>query len=113
MQAQSLQHIVEDNFTNHLGFFCAGEIAPGTTLMTRGTRLDAAQIGALAVLGYAEVSVYRRPRVAILSTGDELVPIGTAPAPGQVVSSNGVMLAAAVIDAGGIPLPLPDTAVTH
>ncbi len=82
------------------------EIAPGTTLMTRGTRLGAAQIGALAVLGHANVAVFRRPRVAILSTGDEVVPIDQKPLPHQVRDSNAWALAAQIEECGGEPIRL-------
>jgi molybdopterin molybdotransferase len=85
------------------------EVARGERLLPTGHRLTPPELGLLAAAGAFEVAVYARPRVAILSTGDELVPIGATPRPGQVVSSNGVMLAALVADAGGEPQLLPDT----
>jgi molybdopterin molybdotransferase len=69
--------------------------------------LSPARIGVLASLGLAEVTVRRRPGVAILSTGSELVAPGEALGPGQIHDANGVALAAAVTEAGGEPLILP------
>lgn len=67
----------------------AGEDLPrGAVALAAGKRLAAAEVGLLASLGVAEVSVYRRPRVAVLSTGDEIASIGRPLAPGQVYDSN-------------------------
>jgi putative molybdopterin biosynthesis protein len=79
-------------------------MARGETVLRRGTRIGAREIGILAACGVATVDVVLRPRVAVLSTGDELVPPGeTLPAAG-VFDSNGAILAAAVAEAGGEPL---------
>ena len=59
----------------------------------------------LAACGLAEVEVVRRPKVAVLSTGDELVPPGDTLRPGGVYDSNGAIVAAAVAEAGGEPVP--------
>jgi molybdenum cofactor synthesis domain-containing protein len=72
------------------------DIAAGTTLARAGTVINAAVLGVLATLGHERVAVYRRPTVALISTGDEVVPIGTSPRPGEVRNSNGIALAALV-----------------
>ena len=83
----------------------AGEdITPGTVVVPAGRRLRAVDIAACATAGWGEVPVRRRPRVALLSGGDELVPPGVEPLPHQVVDSNGPMLAAAIAEAGGEPV---------
>jgi molybdopterin molybdotransferase len=75
-------------------------------LFTPGRILRPADVGLLASIGTAVVRVSRRPRVAILATGDELVDLGQAPGPGQIVNSNAYTLAAAVEESGGAPLVL-------
>lgn len=76
------------------------DFAQGQLLMSAGTRLDARAVALLAAAGHSAVDVYARPRVAILSNGDELVPPGATPGPDQIVNSNGVMLAAMLQAAG-------------
>jgi len=85
----------------------AGEdVHRGERVLPAGTVIGAGEIGLLASLGYAQVPTHRRPRVAILSTGDELVAVGERPGPGQIRNSNAAMLAAQVQRAGGIPVDL-------
>jgi len=85
----------------------AGEdVAAGALLAPLGTELGPAEIALLAACGVHPVRVGRRPRVAILSTGDELAPLGETPKPGQIRESNGPYLVAAVRRAGGEPLRL-------
>jgi molybdopterin molybdotransferase len=85
----------------------AGEdIQAGQRIIASGTRLRPAHIGVLASIKRAAVSVYQRPRVAILSTGDELVDIDGDVGDGRIVNSNSYSLAALVQEAGGIPLML-------
>src|SRR5262245_37744554 len=83
------------------------DIAPGATVLAPGTIVGPADVGVLASIGRAALAVYRRPRVAILSTGAELVEIDESPAPAQVVNSNAYGLAAAVAQVGALPLVLP------
>src|SRR4029453_9608303 len=79
----------------------------GATVVRAGAVLGAADLGVLASVGRATIAVHRRPRVAILSTGAELVEVDEEPGPGQVVNSNAYALAAAVAEAGGRRTVLP------
>jgi molybdopterin molybdotransferase len=80
----------------------AGEdVRPGTTVLTAGTTLGAAQLGVAAAVGASHLRVHRPPRVLVLSTGSELVEPGNSLQPGQIYESNGLMLASAVRQAGG------------
>jgi len=82
------------------------DVRAGTRVLEPGTPLTAAEIGLLATLGHGQVSVYRRPRVAILSTGNELADLGTEPGPGQIPNTNTYTLMAQVLEAGGDPINL-------
>lgn len=81
--------------------FAGSDIARGETLLRRGRLVGSREIGMLAACGLSEVEVVRRPRVAVLSTGDELVPQGQPLRPGAVYDSNGPIVAAAIDEAGG------------
>lgn len=86
----------------------AGEdLRSGAVLVENGTRLGPAHVALMATAGRAAVSVSRRPRVAILPTGDELVPVESVPGASQIRESNGHTLAAMVARAGGSPELLP------
>lgn len=85
----------------------AGEdIRRGTLVLPAGHRIRPAAVALLAAIGRTAVQVHRRPRVAILATGDEIVAPGQTPDPGQIWDSNSAAIAAMVTQAGGIPIPL-------
>jgi molybdopterin molybdotransferase len=82
------------------------EARAGAVLLRPGVRLGFVELALLAQVGCEPVRVFRRPRVAILSTGDEVVEVGQTPGPFQIRNSNTVSLAAQVKLAGAEPLPL-------
>lgn len=85
----------------------AGEdVKTGNLVIRSGTILRPAETGMLAALGRSFVKVSRRPLVALISTGDELVDIDDAASTGKIVNSNSYSLAAQVMECGGIPLQL-------
>jgi putative molybdopterin biosynthesis protein len=91
--------------------FAGTDIGRGETVLRRGELLTSRETGVLAALGMQRVSVVRRPRVAILSTGDELIPPGATMRPGLVFDSNATILADAVRELGSEPVPqgiIPD-----
>src|SRR5579863_5182362 len=79
------------------------EAASGSRVLVRGRRLSAAEMGLLASVGQARVKVFVEPRVAILPTGDEVVPVDRQPEWFQIRNSNAVALSAQVAAAGGVP----------
>ena len=82
-------------------------LAAGEPALDAGQRIGGAEIGMLVSFGRSVVSVYRRPTVAIISTGDELVELGDTPGPGQIINSNAYMLEALVAEHGGVPVVFP------
>jgi putative molybdopterin biosynthesis protein len=86
--------------------FAGTDIALGELVLRRGTRLTARETGVLAAIGAGRVAVRRPPRVAILSTGDEIVSPGEPLPPASIYDSNGTILADAVRELGGEPVPL-------
>ena len=93
--------------------YAGSDIARGETLLRRGARIGSREIGMLAASGLARIEVVRRPKVAVLSTGDELVEPGNSLKPAGVYDSNSAIIAAAVSEAGGEPVTfgaLPDDA---
>ena len=78
----------------------------GQTVLSPGICLGPQQIGALAELGRSRVQVVPRPKVAVLATGDELVPFDAVPGPGQIRNSNEIMLVAQLAAAGAVPVSL-------
>lgn len=85
----------------------AAEAQSGCVLVPNGTRLDASHVATLAMTGYASVRVAKRPSVAIVATGDEIVDVSEKPAVHQIRNSNAHMLAALVAAAGGVPVVSP------
>jgi len=83
------------------------EAGAGQLLLDRGRRLDHAGIAIAASAGKSRVRVFRKPRVAVLSTGDEVVEIDATPGPAQIRNSNSYSLAAQVQNAGGEAVRLP------
>jgi putative molybdopterin biosynthesis protein len=81
--------------------YAGSDIARGETLLRRGARIGSREIGMLAASGLAHIDVVRKPKVAVLSTGDELVEPGKALGAANVYDSNGAIIAAAVTEAGG------------
>ncbi|MDQ2712329.1 MAG: molybdopterin molybdotransferase MoeA [Acidobacteriota bacterium] len=82
------------------------EAQAGSVLISAGTRIDASHIASLAMIGSADVEVFRRPKVAILATGDEIVALEETPESHQIRNSNSYMLASLVRCAGGVPTVL-------
>ena len=86
--------------------FQGEDVATGETIIPAGTLIRPPEISMLASFGKAIVPVYRKARVAILSTGDELIELGEPPVPGKIVNSNALSLAASVRECGGEPVIL-------
>ncbi len=78
----------------------------GERVLPAGRQLRAQELGCMAELGCDQVAVYRSPRVAVLATGNELVPVGTRPGPGQIRNSNETMLVSQLRQMGAEPVPL-------
>jgi molybdopterin molybdotransferase len=83
------------------------EARAGAVILPTGTRLFPAQVAAAASCGSARLSVFARPRVAIVATGDELIEVDQKPLPQQIRNSNSYSLAAQVVAAGAEPVRLP------
>jgi len=88
------------------------DIQKGQHVLQPGTLLNASRLGSIAALGLTEIAVYEKPRVAILSTGNEIVDPGQPLAPGQIYDINRVTVSGVVSDSGGIPIPYRTAADT-
>ncbi len=86
--------------------YAGDDVKRGERVLTAGTLIRPAEVALLAAVGQAKVRVYRRPRVALLATGDELVEPNQVPGPGQIRNVNAYGTAALVLHYGGVPLPL-------
>jgi len=82
------------------------DMRAGETVLPRGRALGSAELGLIATIRRAQVNVVKRPRVGILSTGDEIVDLGGVIGPGQIPNSNSYSLMAQVIEAGAVPVNL-------
>jgi molybdopterin molybdotransferase len=80
------------------------DVQKGQSILSSGTRLRPQEIGLLAALGIAQIDVFQKPVVGIISTGDEIVPIQNIPGPAQVRDVNSYSISSQVVQAGGIPL---------
>jgi len=78
----------------------------GASVLKKGWRLRSQDVGVLAGLGVTEVTVHRKPKVAILSTGDEVIPVQEKPKPGQVRDINTYTVSAFCVEQGAEPVPL-------
>jgi molybdopterin molybdotransferase len=93
--------VVPDGYAAGQNFHRPGaDLRAGEVVLRRGEPLGAAELGLAASLGFPRLRVHRRPRVALMSTGDELVEVGETPGPGQIVDSNRWALLAALQEVG-------------
>ena len=83
------------------------DIAAGAALLQPGDLLTPSRVGSIAALGIAAIEVYARPRVAILSTGNEIIAPGQPLGPGQIYDINRFTLGAVIREHGGVPAPFP------
>lgn len=102
-QVSIYRRVKAGDYVRHIG----EDVRPNDLIVRQGARLSAAEIGLLAAVGQATVEVIRKPRVAIISTGDELIEVDEVPTFGQIRNSNIYTLSALVTASGGIPIRIP------
>ncbi|MEZ6048355.1 MAG: molybdopterin molybdotransferase MoeA [Planctomycetaceae bacterium] len=85
---------------------CGQIMQEGETIFSEGIRLRPQELALLAEVGFDQIAVHQAPRVAVLATGDELVPVEQTPGPGQIRNTNEIMLVEQLRQAGAIPVPL-------
>ncbi len=99
--------LVRRRYPHHANIRAAGEdVRAGTMVLSQGAILRPQEIGMLGAMGLTEIAVIRRPRVAVLSTGDEVVDASEPLVRGKIRDANGYSVAAAVIKYGGVPIRL-------
>lgn len=102
IDAAALADAAPGRFVRPIG----SDVSDGEWLLSPGVTIGPGEAALLAGTGHVEVAVRRRPIVAILGSGDELIPIGGQPRRGQIIATNAMMLAAQIREAGGEPLDL-------
>jgi molybdopterin molybdotransferase len=99
---QIKRQVAANDYVRHIG----EDIESGQVVLEAGHALRPQEVGILAALGVSQVPVIRRPKVAVLSTGDELIPVNAPLQPGKIRDSNGYAQVAQVLALGGIPISL-------
>jgi len=89
-----LQHVIDSS----------EDFAKGDVVLKKGLKIRSPEAGLAAALGYSEIEVYKQPRVGIISTGDEVIPVNETPAPGQIRDINSYTLTGFLKEAGCIPV---------
>ena len=82
------------------------DVTKNEIVICMGTKLKPQHLGMLAALGYNEINVFRKPHVAVVSTGNELVELGSKLEPGKIIDINRIILSNMIIEAGGMPIDL-------
>ena len=107
------QILVYKRYPHNKNIRAAGEdVEEGALILPRGTEIRPQEVGMLAALGHKETWVHRRPRVAILATGDEVIEVDAPWQPGKIRNSNSYSNAAQVVRYGGVPVLLGSPGIT-
>jgi molybdopterin molybdotransferase len=99
---QIKRQVAANDYVRHIG----EDIAAGQVVLQAGHALRPQEVGILAALGVSQVPVVRRPKVGVLATGDELIPVDAPLQPGKIRNSNGYAQIAQVLALGGVPISL-------